>query len=229
MSNSVKAKSLLYEVIFAYLVVTGITLLLTTISLFVNSISNLTSPITILLFLLVPYLIKRRRVNPSFDLGMKEDNIIKDILFGILVSIIIFPPFWLATIIYWHFMFSVQFAFKLKLPSSLCGELLENLLLVALPEELFYRGYMQTRFKDYFILKRVSKRASIILAIIITSFLFSISHLVTIPNPVRLSVFFPSLVFGALREIRNSIYPSVVFHGLSNVFMDILIISYITK
>jgi hypothetical protein len=52
---------------------------------------------------------------------------------------------------------------------------------------------------------------------------FAISHLIAIPSGDRLAVFFPSLLFGWLRDRTGSIAGSVVAHALSNVLMQVLL------
>jgi uncharacterized protein len=94
-----------------------------------------------------------------------------------------------------------------------------QLLMVALPEEAFYRGYVQTK------LARAMPRENFgipLVAILITSAIFAIGHVATIPNPARLAVFFPSLVFGILRARTGGIGAGVLFHALCNVYSTAL-------
>lgn len=90
---------------------------------------------------------------------------------------------------------------------------------VALPEELFYRGYMQAALKRVF-----KKRIRIFGAqmgwdVVLTAFLFAIGHLITIPQVFRLAVFFPGLLFGYLRERTDSLVAPTLVHALSNCLM----------
>ena len=67
--------------------------------------------------------------------------------------------------------------------------ILIQFLLVALPEEVFYRGYLQTRLDQIFthnrrILCRTQRRKPI------DHTIFAVGHYVTIPSPHRLAVFF---------------------------------------
>jgi len=79
----------------------------------------------------------------------------------------------------------------------------------ALPEEVFFRGYLQTEIKELTRNKWIS--------ILLTSLLFMLAHLFKGINFLSLGVFFPSLVFGYLREKTGSILASILFHALSNV------------
>jgi membrane protease YdiL (CAAX protease family) len=84
-----------------------------------------------------------------------------------------------------------------------------QLLFVALPEEVFFRGTLQPSLP-------VKKPW---IAILITSAVFALAHLAKVQDPTRLLVFFPSLLFGWLRLRTGSVIPGVVFHALCN-FLD---------
>lgn len=105
--------------------------------------------------------------------------------------------------------------------------LLEMLLIqvvgVALPEEVFYRGYVQSRLAPLFRRRVRLLGVSFGLHIVVASALFALSHLVLIPAPFRLAVFFPGLLFGYLRERTGSVVAPIILHGLSNVLLELLI------
>ena len=100
--------------------------------------------------------------------------------------------------------------------------ILVQLLLVALPEEVFYRGYLQTRFDAIFARKwRVFGVEIRPLSVFLTSALFGIGHFLVIPNPQRLAVFFPSLLFGWLRAAGGSVVPAVIYHAACNLLVEL--------
>lgn len=92
----------------------------------------------------------------------------------------------------------------------------------ALPEEIFYRGYLQSSFNRAWPGGRAVLGARIGKGLILTSVLFALGHVVIEPTPVRFGVFFPSLIFGWLRERTGSVLAPVLFHGLSNLLMAAL-------
>ena len=102
-----------------------------------------------------------------------------------------------------------------------------QMLLVALPEEFFYRGYLQGT------LDRVWPRRIRILgvecglSIVVVSAMFALGHFVVGFDPQRLAVFFPSLLFGWMRARTGSIAAATAFHGLCNIVVDVLGKSYI--
>jgi len=84
---------------------------------------------------------------------------------------------------------------------------------VAFPEELFFRGFIQETLQN--------KLGKTIKPIIITSLLFSLCHLPSViagNSPVVLLSFFPSLIMGALYFWTGDILPSMIFHYFSNMF-----------
>lgn len=102
-------------------------------------------------------------------------------------------------------------------------------LLIALPEEYFYRGWLQTRLEQAF-KRRAEERGRTLPswlgftpAIVVTSLLFGLGHLLVpiggMLLPTRMSVFFPALVFGWLRHRTDSIVAPVVYHAFSNLMV----------
>ena len=105
--------------------------------------------------------------------------------------------------------------------------ILVQFLLVALPEEVFYRGYLQTRLDQLFPKETQVLGVSVsVMSIVLTSTLFAIGHYVTIPAPSRLAVFFPSLLFGWMRRATGGIMAPLIFHALCNLFVEFAQLHY---
>ena len=92
--------------------------------------------------------------------------------------------------------------------------ILAQLLLVALPEEVFFRGFLQQRL------------GNTLWGIVAVSLLFAFGHFVTLclGGGHDLSVcsqavltFFPSLVMGYLYMATGKLWASVIFHFLANL------------
>lgn len=143
------------------------------------------------------------------------------VLLALLAALVIYPFFWLGFRSWWR----VE-AFQ---PAPILPRLLalpEELLVIALPEEAFYRGYLQTAL-DRHLGKRVSiLGARVGWALVLTSAIFALGHLLTRFDAARLAVFFPSLVFGLLRSRSGGIGASLVFHALCNLYSGYLLESY---
>lgn len=94
---------------------------------------------------------------------------------------------------------------------------------IALPEEVFYRGYAQGRLATVFRRRWRFLGADLGWHIPVASALFAVSHLVAIPAPFRLAVFFPGLLFGWLRERTGSVLAPAILHALSNVLLELMV------
>jgi len=115
---------------------------------------------------------------------------------------------------------------QLRLPDRFPLLLLNQLLVVALPEELFYRGWMQTTWAGTRAGAGPVRGVRLLGAdlppgFLATQALFAAGHLVSL-QPWRLGTFFPGLLFGWLRQRTGGLAAPVVAHTLSNVFIAAL-------
>lgn len=116
--------------------------------------------------------------------------------------------------------------FAPRLPDGLPLLAVVQLVVVALPEEMFYRGFVQTAWA-----RSAPERGVTVLGarlgagFLWTQVLFAAGHLVVL-QPWRLGTFFPGLLFGWLRERTGGIAAPVVLHALSNVFIATLEASF---
>lgn len=116
--------------------------------------------------------------------------------------------------------------FAFRLPQNFLVLALVQVLVVALPEEMFYRGFMQTAWRR----NRPERSVAVLGArlgsgFVATQALFAAGHLVVL-EPWRLGTFFPGLLFGWLRERTGSIAAPVALHALSNLFIATLEASF---
>jgi membrane protease YdiL (CAAX protease family) len=134
-------------------------------------------------------------------------------------SALVAIPFFLG----WHLWWAPRLSFALSVrPLDLAGEVLGQLLVIALPEEAFYRGYMQSRFDAAWPPRWQFLGARIGPGLLATAAIFAVGHIVTVQAPARLAVFFPALVFGWLRARTGGIGASVGFHTFCNVYSQLL-------
>lgn len=114
----------------------------------------------------------------------------------------------------------------LRLPDGLPTLALVQLLVVALPEEMFYRGFVQTAWARSAPERGVNVLGARLGAgFVRTQVLFALGHLVVL-QPWRLGTFFPGLLFGWLRERTGNVAAPVVLHALSNLFLATLEASF---
>ncbi|CAN5871015.1 hypothetical protein BH11MYX4_BH11MYX4_61020 [soil metagenome] len=141
------------------------------------------------------------------------------LLWAALFAAITFVPFFFGWRTFWH----ARGTFGIHVQAwEALNEIFGQLVIIALPEEAFYRGYLQSRLDEAFPQRIRVLGASVGPALIVTSVIFALGHFATIREPARLAVFFPSLVFGWLRARTGGIGAGVAFHASCNVFSEVL-------
>ena len=176
------------------------------------------------LFLYVPAALLWRRGAELEQYGLRARPLLRGLLWAGLAMGIVFPPFaggyflyisrawaWLAGRLPWHCPPSLPLA--LRLPPDPLMAVLSQLLVVALPEEFFFRGYLQGRLSEILPLRK---------SLLLTATLFALGHFLVTFDPAALAVFFPGLAFGLLRHYTGSVLAGTLFHAACNLFMEIL-------
>jgi len=146
----------------------------------------------------------------------------KALLWAFAFGAVVFPVFWFGFKLFWH----VNMPFAWKGPKSWVDEMAGQLLVVALPEEAFFRGYLQTRLDGLWPPKARFFGADLGMGLFVASAIFAVGHLLTTPTPARLAVFFPALLFGFLRTRTRGIGAGVLFHAMCNIFSATLMRGY---
>ena len=100
-----------------------------------------------------------------------------------------------------------------------------QLLVVALPEELFFRGTLLKLLEEKFPPKRRILGGGVGLALVISAAMFALIHLPKQGDPRALATFFPGLLFGWMRSATGSILASTITHGCSNMLVRLLDLS----
>ncbi len=118
--------------------------------------------------------------------------------------------------------------FSLALPPNVASLTMAQLVVVALPEEAFFRGYLQTGLSD------LEKKRRRVLGVelapgawMLQASLFAATHFMVEPHPARLAVFFPALLFGWTRAWRGGIGAALALHAMSNLYSEILARSWL--
>lgn len=114
----------------------------------------------------------------------------------------------------------------LVLPDAFLLLSLDQLLVVALPEEVFFRGYVQTRLKQAWGAGRLRIFGVRMGAYFwVSQILFALAHLGSF-DVSRLPVLFPSILFGWLREKTGSVGAAIWVHAGSNLLIKVLEASF---
>jgi membrane protease YdiL (CAAX protease family) len=96
---------------------------------------------------------------------------------------------------------------------------------VALPEEVFHRGYLMGVLEEVFPPRARVFGVPFGLAAVLASLLFAVGHLVGMAEAARLATFFPALLFAWLWRKSNSLWAPALFHAASNLLMAVLLAS----
>jgi membrane protease YdiL (CAAX protease family) len=129
--------------------------------------------------------------------------------------LITFPLFYIGWGILQEYLYSYHWRFQV--PAGIWQVLAFQFLAIAVPEELFFRGYFQGRLDQVFERRWRLWGASIGPGLFIAAAAFAVCHLVIEASLMRLAVFFPAMLMGWMRERTGSILAPVIFHALSNV------------
>ncbi len=95
--------------------------------------------------------------------------------------------------------------------------LLDQWIVVALPEEAFFRGWMLDRLRRRWPSARKLFGTPFGAPHVLSALLFAAIHLFAVPSPYRLAVFFPGLLFAWVRERGGHVGAAIACHALSNV------------
>jgi len=97
-----------------------------------------------------------------------------------------------------------------------------HLFFVAIPEEMFYRGYVQSRFDEVFPRKWRILGADLGWGWIFAALLFAFGHSLVSPQWWHFATFFPGLAFGWMRQRSGGIVAGALFHAWCNVMVTTL-------
>jgi membrane protease YdiL (CAAX protease family) len=137
-----------------------------------------------------------------------------------LVCALVFPPFVVGFYL-WH---NPTKSFVWLHDHDLLSYGLTQVLVIGLPEEALFRGYIQGRLADAWPRRRRCLGATLpVPAWLLQALLFAVLHVAVDYNPARLAVFFPALLFGWLRELRSGIGAAILVHAACNLLSDALI------
>ncbi len=114
----------------------------------------------------------------------------------------------------------------LRSPPDFLGLAFAQIVVIATPEELFFRGYLYTRFEARWPSTRKFAGALVGRPLVLTSVLFALGHVLVDLDPRRFAVFFPGLVFGFLRARSGGLAAGIVYHAGCNLLSDVLHESY---
>lgn len=179
---------------------------------------------TLLLFLPL-FILPPAPVPPSLFLDRSWKQLALSLLAFSIAVVVIFPPY-LFFAHYWMLWIFHYQGFDPAAWKIFTDPLLYQLLMVAFPEEFFFRGYLQTELNKIFQPKWRLLGTHLGWGWIVTSLIFAFAHSVIELQWWHFSIFFPTLIFGFLKERCGSITAPILFHTFCNTFMLWFVASY---
>lgn len=145
-----------------------------------------------------------------------RDNLFLSFKILVVVCLIIFPVSFLIN----HYYQII--VFKRVYHAAAGGDWLwygaTQILLIAFPEEFFFRGFLNESFSFVFQSKRKIFGAPFGLSQVLVSAIFAFSHSIITLQWWHGFIFFPALVFSWLKERTDTIWAAVFFHAICNLF-----------
>jgi len=203
------------------------------------TIPYLAKPAATVAFLYLPLWAMRRRGEDIADYGVTLRAWRADLLLVGLVCLLVLPLFsvgyWATTVQRTHFPAWVQAilaplggqgrVFHARLPDNFSLWVVDQLFVVALPEEFFYRGYLQARLTLAWPggVRLLGVRVGP--AFLLVAVLFALGHLAVF-HVWRLAVFFPALLFGYVRERTGTVVGCTLLHAIFNLYSMFLEASF---
>ncbi len=196
-----------------------------------------------IVFLCIPFFYAPRRGEDLFDYGFRVTPVRRGLAFGLGAPLVLFPLFAAAFVLFYDVVCRPEQAawlrqlalpgmcrgwdgwggmraprFDLQLPKLVFVQVV----VIALPEELFFRGFLHHLLERAMPPRRRLLGGGIGWALVLSSALFAVGHLAAGFDPRRLSVFFPGLLFGWMRSATGSILAGTIAHAASNLFIRLL-------
>ncbi len=231
------------DALLAFVVATGALFLFARLGGAVALIGANLGAIIALVFLYIPHWYARKQNLPVEEFGWRWEPVRRGILWGVAFPVlIVLPLFTLGYIVFYQSACapSAGVLAKLVVPGA-CSQftgfsgaefpalswgfaefVLAQFIVVALPEELFFRGFIHELLERRFPAKLKILGGGIGVALLLSSLLFAASHLVVFFDARRLAVFFPALIFGWMRSATGSILAGTLAHALSNIGIRLL-------
>jgi len=168
---------------------------------------------------LVPTSLRKKRFS-EIGLCVEQPWMVLRVLLA--TCIIVFPLFWAG--IFLLSKFNIELPLSPIIPEGRwISWLAYQFMYIAVAEEIFFRGYIQSNIVSLLAMSVQKKRAFLeIIGIIISATVFAISHCLILGSIMPIITFFPGLIFGWLLVRTKSLLAPVLFHGLANVFYGLI-------
>ncbi|MBA3538117.1 MAG: CPBP family intramembrane metalloprotease [Deltaproteobacteria bacterium] len=227
--------------LYAFLTAAALVTVLVRINVTLPAVGHLGSALVAVLFLYLPVYAAHRRGEDLDDYGFHARPLRRGLLTAGIAFAIIFPIFILGYFAFYEIACGGDSVLRHLVPRGMCShygglaalhlpamtwKLAEfcavQLVVVALPEELFFRGFLHGLLEKRFPPKRRILGGGVGRALVLSSLAFALIHLPKDGDPLALATFFPGLLFGWMYSATRSVLASTVTHAGSNILIRLL-------
>jgi membrane protease YdiL (CAAX protease family) len=228
------------DALVAYAIVAVLVTGFVQINITLGAFGHVGSGLVALLFLYVPVLYAKRRNEDLDDYGFHWDPVKKSLIYCVAGMFVFYPIFSLLFFAFYEVACNSELLANL-VPRGMCArygglsgleapaldlELAKfaaiQLVAVALPEELFFRGFVLGLLEKRFPPKYRVLGGGIGKALLLSSLMFALIHIPKDGDPRVLATLVPGLFFGWLRSATGSILAPTIAHGGANVLIRVL-------
>lgn len=233
------------DALIAFVAVAALVTALVRLNVTLPWVGHLGSALVSVLFLYVPLYIAGRRDEDLRDYGFRIDPLGRGLVISAIAIAVIVPLFTLGFVAFYELVCKTEPLSQLA-PRNMCSHygglaslhapriaLVEGSppapgtlsvewaivqwLVVGLPEELFFRGFLLHKLEQRFPPRRRVLGGGIGLALVLSAVAFAVIHLPKDGDPRALATVFPGLLFGWMRSATGSILASTITHGSANI------------
>jgi uncharacterized protein len=228
--------------LWAYAAVAALVAGLVRIDVDVPAIGHLGSALVAVTLLYAPVVVAWRRHEDLIDYGFRVEPVGRGVRLGVGYVLLVFPIFAIGYFAFYEVVCSPAWKELRELaPIGACKAykgltglhaprldldfwqfVAVQIIVVALPEELFFRGCLHGLLEKRFPPSQRRVGGGVGLALLLSSAAFAVIHLPKDGDPRALATFFPGLVFGWMRSSTSSILAPVIAHASSNVLIRLL-------
>lgn len=226
--------------LWAWLAVAALVAAVVRIDVDLPLIGHLGSALVAVILLYAPVVVAWKRGEDLVDYGFTLAPVGKSALYAGVALAIILPLFAAGYVAFYQTVCDLPdlralappgtcrgwHGFAVHAPRQHLSALLEfcavQVVVVALPEELFFRGCLLKLLEERFPPRRRFLGGGIGVALLLSAAMFAVIHLPKAGDPRALATFFPGLLFGWMRSATGSITGSVAVHAASNIWVHLL-------
>lgn len=229
----------LAHALVAFAVVGVAVALLVRIEVELPFVGHVGSALVAMLLLYAPLFAAWRRGEELADYGFHFAPVGRGLAFGLGVPLLVFPLFAAGYAVFHELVCASQELRFLAAPGTCVhwasgrataglhlGAVVElaavQLVVVALPEELFFRGFLLELLERAWPPRRRLLGGGLGWALVVSALMFAAIHVPREGDLRTLVTFFPGLLFGWMRSATGSILAPVLAHASSNVFIRVL-------